>query len=104
MHPTDYDRRKHALDEQLRLGIELLQSAYQVQLRALELMRWSDSAAPLPGSETAGPAPAGTLPGALAAPSMSESWRRWANCLRRLQRATSSARSASLRNAALCIA
>ena len=59
MHPTDYDRRKHALDEQLRLGIELLQSAYQVQLRALELMRWSDSAAPHPVPKTAGPASAG---------------------------------------------
>jgi hypothetical protein len=43
MTPSDYERRKHALDEQLRLGIELLQSAYQIQLRALELMRWSES-------------------------------------------------------------
>jgi len=56
MTPSDYDRRKQALDEQLRLGIELLRSGYQIQLRALELMRWSDSAAPLPLPETADPA------------------------------------------------
>lgn len=56
MTPSDYERRKHALDEQLRIGLELLQSAYQIQLRALELMRWSDSAAPLPLPETADPA------------------------------------------------
>ena len=53
MTPSDYERRKHALDEQLRRGIELLRSGYQIQLRALELMRWSDSAAPLPLPETA---------------------------------------------------
>lgn len=55
MTPSDYERRKHALDEQLRLGIELLRSGYQIQLRALELMRWSDGAASLPLPESADP-------------------------------------------------
>jgi hypothetical protein len=56
MIPSDYERRKHTLDEQLRLGIELLQSVYQIQLRALEMMRWSNSAAPLPLPKAADPA------------------------------------------------
>jgi hypothetical protein len=39
MTQADYEQKKRALEEQLHAAIELLQSGYQAQLRALELDR-----------------------------------------------------------------
>ena len=38
MTPEQYEQRKRRLEEQLRAGIQLLESAYQVQIRALDLV------------------------------------------------------------------
>jgi len=45
MTPSEFEHRKRALEEQLRAGIEMLQKSYQIQLRALELVRWSEGTA-----------------------------------------------------------
>ena len=45
MTPSEFEQRKRALEEQLRSGIEILQKSFQIQLRALELMRWSEGTA-----------------------------------------------------------
>jgi hypothetical protein len=62
----EYERRKRRLEEQLRAGVELLQSAYQAQVRALDLVwmlqaeergenvSWS---APAPSSQEPAPPP-----------------------------------------------
>lgn len=46
MTQNEYEQRKRRLEEDLRSGIELLQAAYQTQLRALELVRMGSSAGP----------------------------------------------------------
>ena len=38
MRQDEYERRKARLDEQLRSGIELLESAHRAQMRALDLV------------------------------------------------------------------
>jgi hypothetical protein len=45
MTPGEFEQRKRALEEQLRAGIEMLQRSFQTQLRALELVRWSEGTA-----------------------------------------------------------
>ena len=36
--PREYERRKQRIEEQLRAGIELMESAYRAQMRALDLV------------------------------------------------------------------
>jgi len=43
MTHDEYEQKKRALEEQLRAAIEIVQRSHQVQLRALELVRWSES-------------------------------------------------------------
>ncbi|HYN22787.1 MAG TPA: hypothetical protein VE078_17635 [Thermoanaerobaculia bacterium] len=38
MTRDEYERRKGRLEEQLRAGIELMESAYRAQVRALDLV------------------------------------------------------------------
>jgi hypothetical protein len=45
MTPGEFEQKKRALEEQLRSGIEMLQRSFQIQLRALELVRWSEGPA-----------------------------------------------------------
>ena len=52
MTRSEYERRKQRIEEQLRAGIELMESAYRAQIRALDLV-WmvqaeEDAEAPLP--------------------------------------------------------
>ena len=47
MTQDEYEQRKRRLEADLRSGIELLQTAYQTQLRALELVRMGSSAGPV---------------------------------------------------------
>lgn len=47
MTQDEYEQRKQRLEADLRSGIELLQTAYQTQLRALELVRMGSSPAPV---------------------------------------------------------
>jgi hypothetical protein len=69
MTHEDYERRKQRLDEQLRAGIELLESAHRAQVRALDLVWMLQSEeqgqAPSPAAPTAGAAPAKREPAAL---------------------------------------
>jgi hypothetical protein len=62
MTPAEYERRKQALEEQLRASIQFLQKGYEAQLRALESERASSeepaaAAAPREDGEPASPAP-----------------------------------------------
>ena len=68
MTRDEYDRRKQRLEEQLRSGIELLESAYRAQVRALDLVwmiqseedgggSWQETA-PSSSDRPATPAPA----------------------------------------------
>ena len=72
MTHEDYERRKQRLDEQLRAGIELLESAHRAQVRALDLVWMLQSEeqdqAPSP-ARTAGAAPAKRGPATLPEPS-----------------------------------
>lgn len=61
MTRDEYERRKARLDEQLRSGIELLESAHRAQMRALDLV-WmmqaeEGSAEPEPGEPASVPEP-----------------------------------------------
>ena len=52
MTRDEYERRKQRIEEQLRAGIELMESAYRAQIRALDLV-WmvqaeEDAEAPSP--------------------------------------------------------
>ena len=72
MTREDYERRKQRLDEQLRAGIELLESAHRAQVRALDLVWMLQSEeqeqAPSP-ARTAGTAPAKRKPAGRPEPS-----------------------------------
>jgi hypothetical protein len=46
MTHNEFEQRKRALEEQLQAAIQIVQESYRVQLRALELVRWSASSAP----------------------------------------------------------
>jgi hypothetical protein len=79
MTPAEYERRKQALEEQLRASIQLLQQGYQAQLRALEIERASseepaaepevrgdgEPAIPAPVRRRPAPSPPGGLGGAV---------------------------------------
>jgi hypothetical protein len=60
MTRDEYERRKGRLEEQLRAGIELMESAYRAQVRALDLvwMVQAEEETALPASGHAAPAPA----------------------------------------------
>lgn len=60
MTRDEYERRKRRLEEQLRAGVELLESAYQAQVRALDLV-WMLQAEER-GEEVAWSAPAPVKP------------------------------------------
>lgn len=58
MTQDEYEQRKRRLEADLRSGIELLQAAYQTQLRALELVRMGSSSGPMaPLAPPAAPTP-----------------------------------------------
>ncbi|HWM90148.1 MAG TPA: hypothetical protein VN493_05225 [Thermoanaerobaculia bacterium] len=72
MTRDEYERRKGRLEEQLRSGIELLETAHRAQMRALDLVwmvqaeedtgtSWSETALPSSGGP-APPAPASREP------------------------------------------
>ena len=56
MTQDEYERRKARLDEQLRTGIELLESAHRAQMRALDLV-WM-----IQGEEGSSPEPPAAAP------------------------------------------
>lgn len=55
MTQDEYEQRKRRLEADLRSGIELLQTAYQTQLRALELVRMATSPGPVAPPPSASP-------------------------------------------------
>ena len=59
MSREQYEQRKRRLEEQLRAGIQLLESAYQAQVRALDLvwMLQEEELVAGPEDEEAGPGP-----------------------------------------------
>jgi hypothetical protein len=57
MTREEYERRKRRLDEQLRAGVELLESAHRAQVRALDLV-WMLQAEEAGVTPLDGPAPA----------------------------------------------
>ncbi|HYN20879.1 MAG TPA: hypothetical protein VE078_07965, partial [Thermoanaerobaculia bacterium] len=56
MTRDEYERRKGRLEEQLRAGIELMESAYRAQVRALDLV-WMVQAEEEAGTSGSGMAP-----------------------------------------------
>jgi hypothetical protein len=46
MTHKEFEQRKRALDEQLQAAMKIVQDSYRVQLRALELVRWSETLSP----------------------------------------------------------
>jgi hypothetical protein len=64
-HKHDYEQHKRRLEEQLRAGIQLLESAYQAQVRALDLvwmLQSEEDGAEATSSAPAAPAPAPAKP------------------------------------------
>lgn len=66
MTRDEYDARKRRLEEELRSGMELLQAAFQTQLRALEMVWMGSSGEPVstPPPAVPTPAPPAALPAA----------------------------------------
>jgi hypothetical protein len=65
MTREQYEQRKRRLEEQLQAGIQLLESAHQVQIRALDLvwmLQAEESAEVVRTEAVAAPSPAATAP------------------------------------------
>ena len=72
MTRDEYERRKQRIEEQLRAGIELMESAYRAQIRALDLV-WmvqaeEDAESPSPPPEREPLSPAADKPRRRSAP------------------------------------
>lgn len=61
MNRDEYEARKRRLEEELRSGMELLQAAFQTQVRALEMVWMGSSGEPVSTPPPA-PAPSETMP------------------------------------------